>query len=617
MRLLLAPKLKQVILLSLDDPQPMKLADAFDILRSPVEAPAGPKPIELVCGFTPLHFATFLCACARLRFPADKIELRTGLYGDFLGTLDRAAQNTPAGEAIVALEWSDLDRRLGLRDAGGWGSAVQADILAEVERALGRLTEALRSLAAKCVVALSPPTLPVPPLGHTTTSQESRFELRLRALVSSFLASAGEIAAVRVVAAVRLEEISPLPARLDVRSALATGFPYSLPHAGALAQLLIDLLDPQPPKKGLITDLDGTLWKGILGEQGVDGVAWDLAAHAQEHALYQQALAALADSGVLIGVASKNELSLVRQALQRKDLLLPEPAVFPVEAHWQPKSASVERILQAWNIGPDSVVFIDDSPMELAEVQDRYPAMTCLGFPRKDPDAVWRLLLRLRALFGKPSVGPEDGLRTASLRASGELRSAAAGNSFDDFLASIGGSVHFDLHASGDRAFELMNKTNQFNLNGRRYSHGEWRAHLESPAAFALTVAYGDKFGPLGKIAVVLGTAGEGLLKISGWVMSCRAFSRRIEHHTLAWLFAHFAIAEMEFDYSPADRNRPLREFFESVLRTPVSGGPLRMSRAAFEAHCPPLHHEVLEVIDGSDNRAPAGVLLQSVPGAI
>ena len=87
------------------------------------------------------------------------------------------------------------------------------------------------------------------------------------------------------------------------------------------------------------------------------------------------------------------------------------------------------------------------------------------------------------------------------------------------------------------RAFELINKTNQFNLNGRRWKEPEWRRFLGEPGAFLVTASYEDKFGPLGEIAAMLGTAGAGKLSVDAWVMSCRAFSRRIEHQCLKYLF--------------------------------------------------------------------------------
>ena len=132
---------------------------------------------------------------------------------------------------------------------------------------------------------------------------------------------------VRVLSTQSIDMVSPLRERFDVESELLTGFPYRLAHASALANLLAQLTRTPTPKKGLITDLDDTLWRGILGEVGIEGISWDLEHHTQMHAFYQRMLNTLAEEGVLLGIASKNERSLVEGALCRKDLAL-SPTVF-------------------------------------------------------------------------------------------------------------------------------------------------------------------------------------------------------------------------------------------------------------------------------------------------
>ena len=171
--------------------------------------------------------------------------------------------------------------------------------------------------------------------------------------------------------------------RLDLKSDLAAGLPYSLAHADALAAALAQLLARETPKKGLITDLDDTLWNGIVGEVGPQGVNWDLASHQQIHGLYQKLLASFSEEGVLVAIASKNDPRVVEEALDREDMILKRRHVFPSEVHWKAKSGSVERILRTWNVGADSVVFVDDSPMELAEVAAAHPGIECILFPKK------------------------------------------------------------------------------------------------------------------------------------------------------------------------------------------------------------------------------------------
>ncbi len=446
------------------------------------------------------------------------------------------------------------------------------------------------------------PTLPLPPLFSTSTYQGGFHELQLRHAVASLATALSKESGIRIINAQRLDELSPNNRRFDVKSEIAAGFPYQLGHASVLAELLAGLVHNPNPLKGLITDLDDTLWAGILGEVGVQGISWDLDHSSHMHGLYQQFLASLGSAGILIGVASKNDAGLVEQAFDREDLLLPKDSVFPFEIHWSRKSESVQRILKAWNVSSDSVVFVDDSPMETAEVSASFPDMRCIVFPKSDYSAIWELLNRLRDVFGKSVISEEDKLRMRSIRDAGPLKEfgSLSGNSMDDFLHSANSAIRFAFCKDGGdtRALELINKTNQFNLNGRRFYEAAWVNYLRDPRHFILTVTYEDKYGPLGKIAVLMGSANGKTVSIDAWVMSCRAFSRRIEHQSLKYLFETFAVDAIDFDYQSTDRNGPLKEFFTQFFGEHLNPR-LRLSRISFFERTPRLFHRVEEKSGG------------------
>jgi FkbH-like protein len=587
----------------------VNLLEALELSRKSPPAGASPLRIFLACGFTPLHLQTFLLAHLRQLLPENQIEIKTGLYGDLPGTLERlnpADSNT----VIVPLEWSDLDSRLGIRILGGWQAADLHEIVASSELQVARLERDLSTVAQKVPVVVSLPTLPLPPLFFTSPGVASAEKAKLLATVASFATSLASVPGVRVLDPQALDLISPLNTRFDIKSEILTGFPYKLPFTSAFAGVLASLVPAPSPKKGLITDLDDTLWSGILGEVGVDGVGWTLDHHSHIHGLYQQFLSSLASAGILIGVASKNDAALVQQAFDRQDLLLKKDHVFPFEVHWHPKSESVQRILKAWNIGPEAVVFVDDSPMEVAEVQAAFPSMECLVFKKDDYQSVWDLLVRLRAAFGKNSVSREDAIRLESLRNAAPLLDAAAegGHASDDFLKRADSLITFDFSRNDKdgRAFELVNKTNQFNLNGKRYNESEWRKFLADTQSFLLTASYQDKYGPLGKIAVVLGQAQGRELHIHSWVMSCRAFSRRIEHHTLKHLFEKFDADEIAFDFQSTPRNGPLQDLFTELLGAVPQPG-VKISRASLLTKSPPLFHRVEEISEGKTGKSLAG----------
>jgi FkbH-like protein len=361
----------------------------------------------------------------------------------------------------------------------------------------------------------------------------------------------------------------------------------------------VECLFPPVRAKGLITDLDGTLWQGILGDAGAAGVAWTLDAHAQPHALYQELLASLAEAGILIAVASKNAPALVEEAFARPDLLLRRTQVFPLAAGWGPKSDSVAQILKAWNIGDHSVVFVDDSPMELGEVGERFPAIECLRFPSGDAAGVLDLIHTLRARFGATEVREEDRLRARSLSASAAFTGERAADT-GDFLARLEArlTLEFSTAADDGRALELVNKTNQFNLNGRRFSEAEWRSLFDRPGAFLLTASYQDRFGPLGKIAALAGRStgdpGEIEIEVDSWVLSCRAFSRQIEFQMLRCLLEKYRASSIGFGFRPTPRNGPLQEFLSRFFPGGPREGRLDLAADNFAAHCPEMFHQVI-----------------------
>ena len=421
--------------------------------------------------------------------------------------------------------------------------------------------------------------------------------MRLEQSLTNFATNISTHSYVALVSRRHLDEISPRSARFDLKSELLTGLSYTIPHTDHLAAALARLIAPFTPKKGLITDLDDTLWQGIVGEVGAEGVSWDLEKHSQIHGLYQQLLRALAEQGVLVAIASKNNSDVAGKALTRSDILIPAGKMFPHEIHWQAKSGSVERIVRTWNIGADSVVFIDDSPMELAEVQAAHPGVRCIQFPKNDYAAVPAFLRSLRDLFGKSKVSEEDALRLESIRRGAEFQEASEGLSPDAFLEQMKASIKFDFSGAGSdpRVLELVNKTNQFNLNGRRYTDADWAQGLTDPNTFVASIAYEDKFGSLGKIAVMRGRRLGKSIHMASWVMSCRAFARRIEFQCLRVLFDKYGAESIGFDFEATSKNSPLQEFFSGILEQKSNGAPVSLSKQDFDSRCPSLYHTVME----------------------
>ncbi|MCG8419514.1 MAG: HAD-IIIC family phosphatase [Proteobacteria bacterium] len=598
----------------------MKLGTALAIIGRQRHITGQPFNAALLCGFTPLHLATFLRAHLSERHPGRPIVFHTGLFDDLVGSLLGIEEQT-LDAVFVAVEWSDLDPRLGLRRLGGWSPRSLGDVVAGLATRLDQIASSLTRAGQKTAIAVSLPTLPLVPISHAAGYQDDLFALDVRAHVAEFARRVARSRGIRVLGQQRLHRLSPLASRHDVGMDLQAAFPYSRTHAAHLAELLVSLACPPAAKKGLITDLDDTLWRGIVGEVGPAGVTWDIDNHSQIHGLYQQLLAALGAAGVLLAVASKNHPDLVSQALGRDDALVSADTFFPIEAGWGPKSEAVARILATWNVSADSVLFVDDSAMELDEVATAHPDLECVRFPTGDAAGFYALMETLRDRLGKPTVGEEDALRLDSIRSGESLRRELGqrGAPSERFLADMQSALTLDFtkNADRDRPLALINKTNQFNLNGRRFSESAWADYLTRAETRTLTVSYRDKYGQLGIIAtmafrVIAGPAEAGAaagpsrddrapghLCIDTWVMSCRAFARRIEHRCLEQLFERFDVARITFDYQETERNGPLQSFLAGLIGDLRGRDSYSLGRDEFLAKLPPLYSAVEECSHG------------------
>jgi len=577
----------------------MKLSEALSLINKAAGYRREVK-VHLASGFTPLHLKSFLTAFLQRENLTARIMVETGMFDDLVGNVMRMGQSGSA-LGVCVMEWPGFDPRLGVRRLSAWSYKDSADVEMQVRTAAARLLGALRGAAEAMSVVVVLPTLPLLPVASTESTQMSALEASLRTTIAGL---ALELSGNPRIAIVRNDCIVGAPGTFDIESEIAHGFPYTLPHAAAVAEAIARQVPQASRKKGLITDLDETLWKGVIGEIGIENVSWDSEHHAQVHGLYQQLLHWLATEGVLVGVASKNSPEIIERAFKsRPDLLLCASDVFPFEVHWDSKAESVSRILAKWNIGADSVLFIDESPLELAEVKMAHPDIETLRFPAAAAEffEFWK---HLRDVFATTTVRKEDVLRATSLRQDDQLQTQEAwATDRDVFLQQLDAEIsfHFCSESSDERAFELVNKTNQFNINGVRYTVADWHAKMDEPGSFLLTCSYADRFGSLGKIAVVQGTLEGKSARVHSWVMSCRAFSRRIEFATLRELMLKFELESIELDYRLTDRNAPVREFLNTL--GVVETSPVLIKRAESERACPKLFFHTLTEM-GSSRKA-------------
>ncbi|MBJ7330691.1 MAG: HAD-IIIC family phosphatase [Solirubrobacteraceae bacterium] len=367
-------------------------------------------------------------------------------------------------------------------------------------------------------------------------------------------------------------------AAVDPRFALRFGAPYSAAASDEIARrlLLTTRASAGRVTKAIVLDADGTLWGGILGEDGLEGIALD-PTHYPGNAFWtvQQILRALQRQGVLLCLASKNNPEDVAEALEDHPAMVLRAGDFVIsKVSWDDKVDSIVAIAEELNIGLDSLVFVDDSDFELAAVSERLPEVTTVRVPN-DPWAWPGEANRLAELVTTGRRG-ESADKTEQYRARAAARVDASRHATrDDYLRSLELRVDLsvDDRASLARIAELTQKSNQFNLTTRRYGESEIAAAMDDDAfgVFALTVS--DRFGDHGLTGVLIAHCpGDGAVEVDAFLMSCRVLGRGIEQscwEALARWAADRGCTEIRATFRPTQKNAQVADFYDRLGLSP------------------------------------------------
>ncbi len=301
--------------------------------------------------------------------------------------------------------------------------------------------------------------------------------------------------------------------------------------------------------KLLALDLDETLWDGVIGEVGVEGI--------RPKTEFQRRIKELRKRGVLLAVVSKNNPEDVEPVWQRADMVLTRDDFMAFRINWGEKPDSVVSIANELNLGIDSIVFVDDSPANRAAMRTRLPEVCTTEFP---PD------LELR--FPARTMTAEDAVRTAQYQAESRRREFGAAMDIDEYLNGL--CIHNDIHSvtKGEirRVAQLSQKTNQFNVCTNRRSEEEVRELAADGDHVLLTLASRDRFGDLGLVAYVLARFAGAEATVLDWVMSCRAMNRRIEfalEAELERILWERGVRSLHARWRRTGKNEPVRELFD------------------------------------------------------
>ena len=350
---------------------------------------------------------------------------------------------------------------------------------------------------------------------------------------------------------------------------LSARMPVAAPHLPKLAEEYLRTLLPLAGRlaKALVVDLDNTLWGGVVGEDGIDGLRLDPNGSGAAYLRLQRAILGAHARGVILAVASKNNPADAMEVLERHPAMLLRPHHFAaMRVSWQDKAQSLREIAEELNIGVDAIAFLDDSKVERHRVRAALPEVTVIDLP-EDPMGYADALLESPTLQ-RLALSGEDrdrGRMYTEQRARAELQRAAP--TLEEFWRSLQMSMDMREAAPEDvpRIAQLTQKTNQFNLTGRRSSDQEVAAMAADQATRVYGVRVRDRFGENGLVGVAITRDTGRVCEIETLLLSCRVIGRTVESAMLARLSTDArarGCRALRGVFRPTDRNAPASRLY-------------------------------------------------------
>jgi FkbH-like protein len=354
----------------------------------------------------------------------------------------------------------------------------------------------------------------------------------------------------------------------------------ALEHLPLAAQNIVDVALSIRGRavKCVVLDLDNTLWGGVIGDDGVEGIA--LSAHGDGESFheFQSFLLELQKRGILLAVCSKNSPENALKPFQEHpDMVLRREHITVFMANWEDKAENIRRIRQKLNIGFDSMVFLDDNPFERNLVRSLLPDVIVPELPEEPAEYV-RAICELN-LFETSSFSAEDSLRTEMYRqkAEGEEMQAAF-SSVEDYLQSLEMEITVGRFEAKriPRIAQLLQRSNQFNLTTRRRSEAECEELMRNPACYPVFAELKDRLGNHGLISIVVAWPQDKELFLSDWLMSCRVLTRGVEQFLMNHVVEYAARYGKQWvvgEYRPTAKNAMVRNFYEQFGFESSPGG--------------------------------------------
>lgn len=339
-------------------------------------------------------------------------------------------------------------------------------------------------------------------------------------------------------------------------------------------------------RKALILDLDNTVWGGVIGDDGLDGIKVAQGdARGEAHLAVQRLALDLRQRGIVLAVSSKNTDEVAREPFEKHpEMLLKLEHIAVFQANWNDKATNIQAIAEELSLGLDAMVFLDDNPVERGLVRKLLPQVAVPELPEEP--AYYARSLAAGGYFEAIAFASED-LKRAGFYQDNARRASLQKQvgGVDAYLESLDMTITFQPFDDTGRAriVQLINKSNQYNLTTRRYTDPEVCEAESDPSVFTLQVRLSDIFGDNGMISVVICRPGEvGVWEIDTWLMSCRVLGRKVEHMVLREILEHArdaGIRKLVGVYKPTDRNKLVIDHYAKLGFTKVGeyeSGPTR-----------------------------------------
>ena len=385
---------------------------------------------------------------------------------------------------------------------------------------------------------------------------------------------------------VRLIDLEPIRAHMgydafhDPKLYAIAKMPISTQALPAVASRVVDAILARKGRfhKCAIIDLDNTLWGGVIGDDGLEGI--QIGELGQGHAFteFQTWLKELKNRGVMLAVCSKNDEANAKEPfLRHPEMVLKLDDFSAFVANWEDKASNIRRIQKELNIGLDSMVFFDDNPFERNLVRTMLPEVEAPELP-EDP-AEYTAFARMQNLFDTNSYSDEDRVRTERYLAEKSRTELSAGiDNYDDYLKALGMKAvcaPFDaFHIP--RIAQLTQRSNQFNLRTVRYSEQEIEEIAANPRYITRYYTLRDRFGEHGLIAVVILEKRENELFVNEWLMSCRVLKRGMEQFiadSILRAAREAGVARVVGEYIPTPKNAMVKDLYASMGFRPLGDG--------------------------------------------